>query len=109
MGKTVFSSNKGADIKDPTDAQLRERLAALDLKRDGEGFAILERDSMTYMQVGGDAQQGFVMEYQEGDTDRHYSASRRDFTLDEIVAAMRKYRDDGMLWEKYGPWERLEL
>lgn len=101
----ILSSDE--KIANPTDEQIREALSGLNVGRDGEGFAILERDEMTYMQVSGDQTIGFDMEYQNGDVQKHYRAKRRDFTADEVARALAEYRDGRIDWSDYGQWSRI--
>lgn len=103
----MLSLSSGKEIRNPTDAEIRAALASLNVRRDGEGFAILGPTEMTYLQVGGDQQSGFDMEYQEGSVRDHFRAARTDFSLDEIVAAMQAYRDGKIEWSNYGAFSRI--
>ena len=103
----VLKLSYGDRVADPTDARIREALARLDVGRDGEGFAILNRDQMTYIQVSGDKAMGFDMEYQLGSIEEHYRAKREDFTLEEVVRALGEYRDGTIDWSDYGEWSRI--
>jgi len=89
-------------LADPTDDEIREHLERLDVDRDGEGFAIFEREPLTFVQVSGNKTLGFDMEYQEGAANKHYRTQRENFTLDEVVRAMREYRDGCIDWSAYG-------
>lgn len=108
-GKPVMrlELSSGTTIENPTDEQITAALRQLDVQRDGEGFAILGRDDLTYVQVSGDASIGFDMEYQEGSTKKHYRAAREGFTLEEVVRAMAQYRDGAIDWKDYGNWSRI--
>jgi hypothetical protein len=103
--KLVLSS--GDEFSDPTDEQIERALGQLDVERDGEGFAVLERDQMSYLQVGGDRRMGFDMEYQAGDRQNHFRCDRQDFSLDEAVQALIEYRDGRIEWDRYGNWSRI--
>ena len=103
----VLTLSFGDRVQEPTDRDIRNLLGRLDVARDGEGFAILARDEMTYIQVSGDWKTGFDMEYQEGDVERHYRASREDISLDEAVQAFIDYRDGRIQWDRYGDWSRI--
>ena len=59
----------------PSDSQIKAALAGLNVNRDGEGFVILGLDDLTYIQVSGDQNIGFDMEYQEGNVAKHYRAA----------------------------------
>jgi len=105
----TLTLSSGQEMTDPSDDELREGLAALDVEGDGEGFAILARSDLTYVQVSGDQSIGFYMEYQEGGTDRHFRAVREDFSLDEVVATFADYRDGGLEWWRGKDWEQISL
>lgn len=100
--RLILSS--GVKVTDPSDEQIRTFLSRLDIKRDGEGFAIFEREGSTYMQVSGDATMGSDMEYQDGNVGRHYRAERTDFSVDEVAQALIDYRDGSADWSRYGNW-----
>lgn len=97
----------GRKIESPTEEQLRQILSAFQAGPDRDAFAILQRDTMTYLQVGGDPSIGFDMEYQEGSVDRHFRADRTDFSLDEVVRAMTAYRDGTIDWDDFGSFSRI--
>ena len=103
----ILELSSGEKIENPTDDQMREALSRLDVERDGEGFAVLGRDDMTYLQISGDQTIGFDMEYQEGDVKKHFRAAREDFRLDEVVRACTEYRDGTIDWAEYGDWSRI--
>lgn len=103
----ILELSSGQTIPNPTDDQLRTALQQLNVERDGEGFAVFSRDKMTYLQVSGDATARFDMEYQAASTRNHFRAEREDFTLDEVVRAMARYRDGTIDWFDYGPWARI--
>lgn len=102
-----LTSSSGESFINPIDPEIRSALEELDLERDGEGFAILERDSTTYVQVSGDQRIGFDMEYRQGSAKEHYRAVRVDFSIDEVVRAFGEYRDGVIHWNIYGRWEKF--
>ena len=103
----VLELGSGEKIANPTDAQIRAALEELDVQRDGEGFAILARSPMTYVQVSGDAARGFDLEYQVDSVREHYRARRTDYALDEVVAVLAAYRDGAERWDEVGEFERI--
>jgi hypothetical protein len=104
----ILNLSSGSQVANPTDDQIREFLGRLNVRRDGEGFAILgPEEGESYVQVSGDKTIGFDMEYQEGDVTKHYRAKRNDFKLDDVVRAFTEYRDGTIDWGKYGDWERI--
>ncbi|NLE57132.1 MAG: hypothetical protein GX616_02140 [Planctomycetes bacterium] len=103
----TLTLSSGTEIKDPSDEQIRAALKSLDVKRDGEGFAILARSDMTYVQVSGDAKTGFDLEYQEETVDQHYRAEREDYPLDEVVRVLIAYRDGTVRWAGIGHFAKI--
>ena len=93
-------------IQNPTDADIRQAVFALDTKM-GEAFLILGPTDMTYIQSSGDQKVGFDLEYQETDTKHHYRA-KRNFTADEIVKALVSYSTGSDDWKKTAEWELIK-
>jgi len=86
---------------------IRSSLAGVDVDRDGEGFAILSHDKITYVQVSGDPTRGFDAEYQEGDISKHYRAENESFSLDDAANIMTEYLEGDVEWEEYGKWSKI--
>lgn len=107
LSTMTLSLSSGHTFHNPTDEELRAALSTLDVRRDGEGFAMLARSERTYVQVSGDARIGFDLEYQEGSTRRHFRAKRTDYSLDEIVRIFGAYRDGSVRWADVGEFEPL--
>ncbi len=102
-----LSTDGGGAVKSPSASQIEEALRALDSGEDG--FAILEASSETYMQAAGDQGAGFILEYQEGDTDRHFKATRAKIPLAEAVKAFQMYAAGDAGWRGMFEWERIEI
>jgi len=92
----------GTSIRNPDTRAIAEALASLD------GFAILGRDEMTYMQTSGSRREGFVLEYQEGDTDRHYQCPD-PLTEKQITEAFLSYADGTDAWKTVFRWEKMDI
>jgi hypothetical protein len=105
----ILELSSGIQLEDPSEQQIREALASLDVQREGDGFAIFAISPMTYLQVGGDATTGFDMEFQVDSMENHYRAQREDFSLDEVVAAFGGFRDGTIDWSDYGQWSLMVL
>ena len=103
----TLSTSSGNEVVNPTDKQIHEALSALDVGRDGVGWAILSRSEMTYLQVSGEKTLGFAIEYQEGQVKKHYRAAREDFSLEKAVQAFSEYCDATIDWSVYGDWDRI--
>lgn len=61
------------------------------------------------MQAAGDREAGFILEYQEGDTDWHFKATREKIPLAEVVKAFQLYASGDGGWKAILDWERIEL
>jgi hypothetical protein len=107
MSDMKLTTSSGAKIVNPSDEQIREALSVLGVGRDDEGWAVLMQTEMDYVQVSGDRTSGFAMEYQTGDTDRHYRAARENFALEQVVRAFADYRDGTIDYSAYGDWSRI--
>jgi hypothetical protein len=77
----------------------------------GDGFAILGEDPMTYLQCAPHPETPgeFVVEYQEGSEKRHFHAVDTPVTLDRVVAAFGKYLRKDASWKRDFKWEKDEL
>lgn len=87
----------GTTVKNPDAAAIGKSLALV------QGFAILSKDRMTYIQAVGSAKDGFLLEYQEGDTDQHYRCPEI-LPLEQATRAFVSYAqvDDG--WRTSISW-----
>jgi uncharacterized lipoprotein YehR (DUF1307 family) len=93
-------------IQNPTESDIRQAVFALDTKK-GDAFLILGPTDMTYIQIGGDRNVGFELEYQETDAKHHYRA-KRDLTADEIVNVLVAYSTGADEWKTMAEWEPLK-
>ncbi|HBI45496.1 MAG TPA: hypothetical protein DDY78_21970 [Planctomycetales bacterium] len=72
------------------------------------GFAILSRDEMTYIQTSGPAGEGFTLEYQDGDTDRHYRCPD-ELSLERVTQAFVSYARGTDSWKTSLPWVKEDV
>lgn len=94
-------------IAAPTVQQIRD--AVLNLEPSGEGFLILGPEDMTYIQVAGAKNAGFDLEYQEGSLDRHYRATRTDWSSEAVIEKLCQYADGDLGWKDGVDWEICRL
>jgi hypothetical protein len=87
---------------DPTDDEITAALSQLD------GYAILGHDELTYIQAAGSSQDGFILEYQAGDTDEHFLCHDRR-SLNEITTAFIDYAKGNESWCSAFRWEKMEM
>jgi hypothetical protein len=100
----MLTINGETTISNPSDDDIVSSLAALNTKS-RDAFVILESDEMTYMQVSGDRNVGFVLEYQEGTVEKHYQSQRKDIPFEKIAQTLYAYRDGQHHWKE---WFHLE-
>ena len=84
-------------IENPSDEEIVAELSNLDIKCD-DSFAILGPSDMTYIQIAGDKNEGFDLEYQEGNIDSHLRAKNENVPLDQVVEAFIAYRNGENDW-----------
>lgn len=84
-----LSTDRKKPVEEPRPEQIREAL--LSLAPDGSGFAILEQSGQYFMQAGGSAQEGFVLEYRDGSDARQFRADPVGTSLEDVVAAFSDY------------------
>ena len=95
----------GTVLEDPQGAVLDTALRNLG-GRDN-GFAILSRDSLFYIQTAVAPEGGFVLEYQEGSLEQHFVAE--GVSLDDVIMAFRDYATEGDGWHQRFSWKKLEM
>ncbi len=94
-------------IDNPSDSEIRRTLETLGTQPDS--YIILEQDQMTYLQAAGDPATGFVLEYQEGSTDRHFQSRKTDLPLDVVAEAFSQYRQGIPDWRVRIEFEKLAI
>ena len=94
------------NIDDPSVSRIRETLHQLD--GEDNHFAILSIDDMTYLQTSGSPETGFVLEYQDGSLDRHFTADGEPLSLEDVTAAFADYLTRNDRWRSRFTWKREE-
>jgi len=97
-----LETSTGGSILNPDPGQIEETLTQLE---GDEAFAILSKDELTYIQVAGTAADGFVVEYQDGDTDKHFVAAAGPHKLDRVLRAFNHYAVGDAQWRHEFQWE----
>ncbi len=75
----------------------------------GDFFLVLAKDEMTYIQTSGSAESGFVLEYQDGSIEEHYSCTDAPLTVDQIVETLQRYFTNHDRWKSEFSWEKEDL
>lgn len=89
-----------------TEDLLEEKLRSLPGK--GDSFLILSKTEMDYMQTAGSFQEGFILEYQGGSTDEHYTCANDPLTNDQVVQAFKDYLNENANWKSDLIWQKEE-
>lgn len=97
-----LESENAPTLRNPDARGITDSLAAV------QGFAILSKDEMTYIQTSGSATSGFVLEYQEGDTDQHYRCPDT-LSLPQVTKAFLSYAQGTDSWKTALNWEKEDL
>ncbi len=94
----------GLIIRDVTEADI---LASIE----GEDFAILSCNDQTYIQCAeqDEPPYGYVLEYQDGSLDRHYTAADGPITLERVLSAFVKYLRGDSSWRSDFRWDKMRL
>ena len=93
-------------ILNPTEEDIEKEIQKVDGKENG--FAILSLDEMTYLQIAGDTSSGFVMEYQNGSLDEHYS-TEENVSEKEVIEAFQAFTRGETTWIDQFNWKKEEL
>lgn len=97
------------DVSDlPISTDLIARTAASFTDTD-DFFLILAKDEMTYIQTSGSAKSGFVLEYQDGSIEEHFSCADAPLNVEQIVETLQRYLTGHDRWKSEFTWEKQEL
>ena len=94
-------------VESPTDDDLEQIIRQLHSA--DTGFVILSRGDLHYMQTARtDAEDGdLIVEYQDGDTSRHYLLQHTTNDPDEVLGLFRLWRDDPAQVHGAAEWQLL--
>ena len=104
---TADKDQPAKDIPAPTAADIQQAVQAVSKSKD-EGYLTLEQKAGTFIQLAGDLQGGFILEYQKADGKpdgaMRYRANR-SVTTDEAVNALISYASGTEDWKKIAEWD----
>ncbi len=93
--------DSGKHFREATEADILALIA-------GEQFAILSQNPGTYLQCAErDPPNDYVLEYQDGSTDFHYSATDAPISLERVQATFLKYLRGDISWLNDFRWEKI--
>lgn len=77
------------------------------------GFVILAKDELSYLQTTlaepGEPEAGFVIEYQDGTTDRHFVLDEEFVDLARVLEVFSVYFKRAIDIAAIGTWKKLDL
>ncbi len=90
------------------DAQIIAR-SLRDLTGEGDSFAILSKDKMSYIQTSGSPLEGFILEYQDGSLDQHFQCLSESLDLEKVTKAFAFYLQEDQKLKTDFTWEKIDL
>jgi hypothetical protein len=103
----LFAPHRGEPLP-ATRELIATVIAELPTAPSGDQFAILGPDDLTYVQTLL-TPDGFVLQYQEGSTERHFESTRGDVREAEVVEALGAYLDGNPAWRWPFEWRPVEV
>ncbi len=79
------------------------------LKDETDSFAILEKDEMHYIQTSGDSENGFILEYQNGSIEEHFTCTNEPIDTNRVIKAFQSYLAQDRKWITEYTWEKENL
>lgn len=103
----LFAPHRG-EIQNPTRDLIATVISELPAAPEGSQFAILESSEQTYIQTLF-TQEGFVLQYQDGNTEHHFESVRGNLTAGEVIEAFGAYLDRNPAWRFPFEWQQVEV
>ena len=107
----VNQDQRPTEIANPSVSDIRRAILAIGQNKD-ESYLILEQKEGTYLQVAGDQQGGYILEYQEADLKSDHPPhfrSPRSYTAAELVNVLISYATGTAEWKQSAEWELKKL
>lgn len=98
---------QSGSLIDPGPADIER--AILLLNPTESGYIILSRDEMTYLQAAGCRNEGFAVEYQDGNTFRHFLARGGPVATNDLIKALQSYASGDDAWRRMFEWEPMTI
>ena len=75
---------------------------------ENDDFVVLSKNDMNYIQAAlSDYEgEGFILEYQEGSLDKHFSATDNNISKDVILSVFLAYLKGESAWKEQFNWEK---
>ena len=91
----------------PTEAYLRNTLRRME--SDDNSFAVLSLDENDYIQTAGDSQNGYVLEWCDGEARKHYYCAEDHLTIEDVIHVFTLYLQRNENWKSDVIWDPLDL
>ena len=97
----------GETWDNPSSYQIEEALRKLE--QTSNSFLILERDSDGYMQVAGDGESGYYLEYRSASSKKQYRCVDRSLSFETCVEILKGYAAKNRRWRSSQEWNHINL
>ncbi|MCG8525535.1 MAG: hypothetical protein MI748_04080 [Opitutales bacterium] len=95
----------GKTIESPTASDIQQAIS--NLQDNADSFVILSLGEMTYLQCIGDSSVGYIVEYQEGSTDQHFTTKDGHIDTSRTLTIFKMYADQNPDWKNQTSWEKM--
>ena len=79
---------------------------------DNDDFVVLSKNDMNYIQAAlsdFEEEEGMLLEYQEGNLEKHFHATDTNITKDQVLAAFLLYLKADASWKEQFSWEKTVI
>ncbi len=77
-----------------------------------DDFVVLSKNDMNYIQAAlsdFEEEEGMLLEYQEGNLDKHFHATDTNITKDQVLAAFLLYLKADASWKEQFSWKKTVI
>lgn len=79
---------------------------------DNDDFVVLSKNDMNYIQAAlsdFEGEEGMLLEYQEGNLEKHFHATDTNITKNQVLAAFLLYLKADASWKEQFSWEKTVI
>ncbi len=107
-GDLVMEVDGSQRVSSPSHEDLQLALEGLNAI-EGGGFIILGRSEFTYLQLSGNQDFGYTLEYQEESVENHHREASGGLTQEQVLGILEQYRVGDEGWKAACQWEKMEM
>lgn len=100
-----LSTGTGPDLSEPTSEQIVNAIRSL--PGGDDSFVVLARSDHFFVQAAGSREEGYHLEYKELDDSRHFEATGKSPSEEELVQLFLAYARGDDSWKQQHQWEPL--